>query len=177
MICGFLAENSLGFQGTQGPDKKCYWYSWHEKLNTFRVRTFLKAGLSSLSRWRQLSRSLLRALGVSVRSFSIAGLRKPHPTMNKIWKVWRVYENSASPAAIWLYAHLVLIANMIVGQRARHQLVQNNSCNGEHHHHISALLLLEIVDTHQMHRRQTEMCTGHHRSSWWPLVPSREYCQ
>ena len=26
MICGFLAENSLGFQGTPGPngDKKCY---------------------------------------------------------------------------------------------------------------------------------------------------------
>lgn len=30
MICGFLAENSLGFQGTPGPksDKKCYWYYW-----------------------------------------------------------------------------------------------------------------------------------------------------
>ncbi len=52
--------------------------------NTFTVRTFLKAGLSSRSRARQLSRSRLRALGVSVRSFSIAGLRKPQPTMNKI---------------------------------------------------------------------------------------------
>ena len=145
------------------------------RLNTFSVHTFLKAGLSSLSLWRQLSRSRLRALGVSVRSFSIAGRRKPHPTMNKIWKDWRSYENSVIWETPDVSSHLVLIANMIVGQRACHQLVQHNACK-EEQHHISVPALL-LVDTHQMHRRQTGKCMGHHRSFWWPPVPSREYCR
>ena len=87
------------------------------------TNTFLKAGLTSLVWLRQLSSNLLNAFGVSVLNLSIAGLRKPQPTMNRIWTKSII----ARMTSLCLSTNLILVADVTVRQRPSQQLVQNNS--------------------------------------------------
>ena len=55
------------------------------------ICTWGKSGRSSLLNWQHLTKSCLKALGVSFRASVGSGLRNPRPTMNRIWMVIEIH--------------------------------------------------------------------------------------
>ena len=151
------------------------------------TNTFLKAGLTSLVWLRQLSSNLLNAFGVSVLNLSIAGLRKPQPTMNRIWTKSII----ARMTSLCLSTNLILVADVTVRQRPSQQLVQNNSWRTKWLKYTNCQCLnvpvsqclsvsvsseFQCLSVYQMHKHLTGMCRGCHHSFLSLLAPSIVCC-